>query len=113
SAAAPDAFWDSGFRADVADHYADALARLANVAKIKAKFDPNKASLGDTPEVQRYRRWVLDQRLFLNPLNAAGAWPIAAHDVFHLPSHTYAIDEVACCRFRRHRVRCHDGTGGV
>ena len=24
-----------------------------------------------------------------------------------------AIAELACCRFRRHRVRCHDGTGGV
>lgn len=96
AAVAPDAFWDSGLRADVADQYArsaDALARAANIASIKAKFDPNKGNLGDTKEERRYRRWALDQRLFLNPLNDAGAWPIAAHDCFHLPSHTYAIDE--------------------
>ena len=96
SAIAPDAYWDSGFRANVADQYAksaDALERQTDIAGIKAKFDPNIGDLGDTLEEQRYRKWALDQRLFLNPLNDAGAWPIAAHDVFHLPDHTYAIGE--------------------
>jgi tetratricopeptide (TPR) repeat protein len=96
SAVAPGALWDSGFRADVAEQYkksAAALRQVVNIDKINAKFDPNKSSLGDTPEEQKYRRWALDHCLFLNPLNDAGAWPIAAHDVFHLPSHTYAIDE--------------------
>jgi LA2681-like HEPN len=96
SAVAPGALWDSGFRSDVADHHAgsaNALEQLANIAGIKAEFDPNKGGLGDTSDEQTYRKWVLDQRLFLNPLNDLGSWPIAAHDVFHLPSHSYSIGE--------------------
>lgn len=33
------------------------------------------------------------KRLFLNPLNDLGAWPIAARDVFHLPDHSYSLSE--------------------
>lgn len=35
----------------------------------------------------------LENRLFLNPLNDLGAWPVAAQDVFHLPDHTYSVDD--------------------
>jgi tetratricopeptide (TPR) repeat protein len=42
--------------------------------------------LGDSQEEVSYRRWCLDKRLFLNPLNDIGPYPIAAADVLVLPS---------------------------
>jgi len=42
-------------------------------------------SLGSTHEEQAYREWCLQHRLFLNPMNDLGAYPIAAHDVLHTP----------------------------
>jgi len=49
--------------------------------------------LGRSRAERAYRRWALDNRLFLNPLNDLGAWTIAAHVVLHLPSLTTGIDE--------------------
>ncbi|TNJ38971.1 LA2681 family HEPN domain-containing protein [Phaeobacter sp. B1627] len=96
SALAPDAFWDSGFQPHVADQFA---AKLGEISEYLARncqleeFDPFAFELGHTAEEARFSQWRLDNRLFLNPLNDLGAWPIAAQDVFHLPSHTYAFDE--------------------
>jgi tetratricopeptide (TPR) repeat protein len=42
-------------------------------------------SLGSTHEEHAYRKWCLQHRLFLNPMNDLGAYPIAAHDVLHTP----------------------------
>jgi LA2681-like HEPN len=42
-----------------------------------------------------YRRWALDQRLFLNPLNDLGAFPIAARDVLTAPSVVTKVSESA------------------
>lgn len=53
----------------------------------------NKFSLGDTKDEIQYRRWCLENRLFLNPLNDLGAYPIAACDVLSLPPITVAIKE--------------------
>ncbi|MGQ0280352.1 LA2681 family HEPN domain-containing protein [Sphingopyxis sp. Q841] len=50
-------------------------------------------SLGRSKLERRYRRWALDHRLFLNPLNDLGAYTIAANDVLHLPSLRVSIDE--------------------
>jgi len=50
-------------------------------------------SLGDSEDERRYRRWCLDQGLFLNPLNDLGPFPIAARDVFATPSIVVSIDE--------------------
>ncbi|MEA9754674.1 LA2681 family HEPN domain-containing protein [Xanthomonas campestris pv. raphani] len=44
-------------------------------------------SMGDTEEERSYRRWCLEHRLFLNPMNDAFATPIAAHDPMGLPDH--------------------------
>lgn len=43
-------------------------------------------SLGRSKRERAYRRWCLDNRLFLNPLNDVGPHPIAAQDIMTLPS---------------------------
>jgi hypothetical protein len=42
-------------------------------------------SLGDSEEEISYRRWCLDNRLFVNPLNDLGPYSIAATDALMLP----------------------------
>jgi len=42
--------------------------------------------LGDSDEERRYRRWCLNERLFLNPTNDLGALPSAAWDSLVTPS---------------------------
>jgi hypothetical protein len=44
-------------------------------------------SLGSSKEERRYRRWCLEEELFLNPMNDLGAFPAAAQDVLRLPGH--------------------------
>jgi len=44
-------------------------------------------SLGSSMEERRYRRWCLEEELFLNPMNDLGAFPGAAQDVLRLPGH--------------------------
>lgn len=41
----------------------------------------------------RYRRWCLQNRLFLNTLNDFGNYQIASHDPLHLPNITTSINE--------------------
>lgn len=44
-------------------------------------------SLGKSAQEKRYRRWCLDNRLFLNPMNDAYIQPVAATDSLSLPTH--------------------------
>jgi hypothetical protein len=46
----------------------------------------DKRSLGDSEEEVAYNEWVLDNRLFLNPLNDISTHTCAAYDHFHLPN---------------------------
>jgi hypothetical protein len=50
-------------------------------------------SLGRSIKEKIYRKWCLDNRLFLNPLNDLGSNTIAAADVISMPSIVYKIDE--------------------
>jgi hypothetical protein len=50
-------------------------------------------SLGRSKAERDYRAWALGHRLFLSPLNDLGAYPIAAHDVLHLPAMVRPISE--------------------
>lgn len=50
-------------------------------------------SLGCSKTERNYRTWVLENGLFLSPLNELGASPIASHDVLHLPSMVRPISE--------------------
>lgn len=49
-------------------------------------FDLDGQSLGRDTAEQDFRRWALKERLFLNPLNDLGPFPIAACDVLQLPT---------------------------
>lgn len=91
-----DAVWDNNYPKSVVATF---QAKLAEVETYLAKqcdlsgFDPHQFCLGESDEEKAFSKWRLDQRLFLNPLNDLGAWPIAAQDVFHLPEHTYKLKE--------------------
>ncbi|WP_459003188.1 LA2681 family HEPN domain-containing protein [Stenotrophomonas sp. PSU_St103] len=44
-------------------------------------------ALGRSAQEKRYRRWCLDNRLFLSPMNDAYTQPVAATDSLSLPTH--------------------------
>jgi hypothetical protein len=52
-----------------------------------------RTRFGKTAAEQDYRRWVLRECLFLNPLNDLGPYSIAAHDVLSLPSYETPLRE--------------------
>ena len=85
-------FGDVGLRpyfaaaaADIADH--------VDLEAVAETWRPDGFELGDTPEERRYRAWVLEKTLFLNPLNDLGPHSIAARDVLLLPDFVTKIDE--------------------
>jgi len=61
--------------------------------ELEKDFDMNSFSLGDSEDETHYRKWCLKNQLFLNPLNDLGPYPIAATDVFSLPSIVVDIGE--------------------
>lgn len=69
------------------------IERFIDYAAVQKSLHMDGYSLGDSPEEQNYRRWVLDNGLFLNPLNDLGWHSISAKDIFGLPSFTTKIDE--------------------
>lgn len=66
--------------------YVEAIESMLSPEQLSAKPDLDDCSLGDSTEEQAYRQWCLDHRLFLNPLNDLGAYPIAAQDILQLAS---------------------------
>jgi len=56
-------------------------------------LDMESFSLGDSNDEINYRKWCLDNRLFLNPLNDLGPYTIAATDVLGLPSIVVDLSE--------------------
>jgi len=69
------------------------IERIIDCAAVQASLQLDGYPLGDTRAEQDYRRWVLANGLFLNPLNDLGQHTISARDIFGLPSFTTAIDE--------------------
>ena len=53
--------------------------------------DMQAFALGSSEEERRYRQWCLENRLFLNPLNDLGPYPIAGKDVLTTPDVVDAI----------------------
>ena len=96
AALSTDALWESGDRDNFAPSLTDRRdsiqAHLVDVA-YDEDFDFNQFSLGATTEERSYRRWCLQERLFLNPLNDQFTESVAATDVLHLPDHTYKTGE--------------------
>ena len=96
AALSADAVWESGdresFAQDLTDQRDRIQAYLVGVA-YDEDFDLDMFSLGATEEERSYRRWCLNERLFLNPLNDQFTESVAAADVLHLPDHTYKTGE--------------------
>ena len=92
----PNSLWDSGEHPEARVVFE---ARRASVSKSLDAYrndlniDRQNFSLGETPSEISYRTWCLQERLFLNPLNDIMDDPLAAQDVFHLPSHSYKLEE--------------------
>ena len=55
--------------------------------------DLDNFPLGKSNDEKAYRRWCLDKRLFINPLNDLGSHAIANRDVFTMPSIVSGVDE--------------------
>lgn len=83
------AIWDSPASRAVARpefrRHATGIGEYMDAPAVLASIDWDQASLGRSRAERRYRRWCLENRLFLNPLNDIAARPIAAHDVLTLP----------------------------
>ena len=91
-----DALWESGDRDSIAPGLIEARKQITDhLIRVTYNEDLNlnQWSLGATNEERSYRRWCLRECLFLNPLNEAYTDSVAATDVFHLPSHSYRIEE--------------------
>ena len=70
--------------------------QLESIVAIEAAaqdFDLDGHGMGESDEEQQYRRWCLQNRLFLNPLNDLGEYPMANRDILMLPSFITAIGE--------------------
>ncbi|MHA7681880.1 LA2681 family HEPN domain-containing protein [Cupriavidus sp. PET2-C1] len=85
-------FGDPGLRAYFADA-ASAIGRHFDLPKIAADYRPEQFTLPEGGEERAYRRWCLQETLFLNPLNDLGPQPIAARDVLTLPDFVTSLGE--------------------
>ena len=56
-------------------------------------IDVDGHNMGASDKERQYRRWCLQNRLFLNPLNDLGAYSIANRDVLMLPNFVTLIGE--------------------
>jgi tetratricopeptide (TPR) repeat protein len=96
AALGPNAFFDSpdtqreqeAFR-----RWRDELASHMDVAAVREWFAKLSGSPGRSKSERAYRRWCLDQRLFLNPLNDLGSLPVADHDVLTTPNFVTNVGE--------------------
>lgn len=84
----------AGLEAHAVNHARDAIAYLDTLGDWETfTYDLDKYPLGDTDAEQRYRKWCLQNRLFLNPLNDLGPYNIGARDVMTFPSIALPIDK--------------------
>jgi hypothetical protein len=96
AALAPDAIYEGYNREDAKAIFAEQKAEIEkaiDVKKIKRSLRLDGDKLGRSRQERRYRRWTLDEVLFLNPLNDLGTYKIAARDVFSLPDFTTPLGE--------------------
>jgi tetratricopeptide (TPR) repeat protein len=92
------ALWDSGLHPEAEEYFKENhLSAEEQLERIEYRFDVdlNQWQLGDSEAEVDYRKWCLDNNLFLSPLNDVTKLSVSARDVLHLPSHTYKSDEEA------------------
>ena len=90
------ALWESDDRDAVAPGLMEERRQIAEFLvrnQYDEEYDLDQWSLGKNKRERSYRRWCLQERLFLNPLNEAYTVSVADRDVLHLPSHKYSIKE--------------------
>lgn len=96
SASTRGAVWDSEYPKAVRDGFAAAAKRYEawiNVPALRAYLALRDAPPGRSKAERLYRRWALENRLFLNPLNDIGPHSIAASDDLMLPAIRERLDE--------------------
>jgi len=71
----------------------ESIEKMSSHEFLSSDVDLNSFSLGDSEPEVKYRRWCLNNRLFLNPLNDLGPYPIGARDILSVPSIVVGIDE--------------------
>ena len=92
----PNSLWESGDRDSIAPDLMmkrDQIVSYLKHVNYDEHFDMNQWSLGTSARERSYRRWCLQERLFLNPLNDIYTDAVAATDVLHLPDHRYSVYE--------------------
>jgi hypothetical protein len=67
------------------EKYVNIIDSLLKPEQIKKHIDMDNFSLGNTDEEIRYRKWCLENSLFLNPLNDLGPYAVADCDVLGPP----------------------------
>lgn len=86
------AVWDSMYPPNVRDSFSQCKLNIDQILQAQcadlANLDLNHFDIDEHEAI-----WRLKNGLFLNPLNDLGPLPVAASDVFHLPTHTYDIGE--------------------
>jgi hypothetical protein len=96
AALAPEAEYESYDRDHVKSQFAELrtdIEQHVDVEAVRASIKLDSHDIGDSDEERDYRRWVLDERLFLNPLNDLGPYTIGARDILSLPNYVTAIKE--------------------
>jgi len=58
---------------------------------INKTINLNDYKLGEDENEKDYRKWVLENKLFLNPMNDIGNYTIAVHDPLNLPNLTTTV----------------------
>lgn len=80
---------------DARHYFIKQKERLENFFSIDFLSEPYKfkeMSLGKTKEEKNYRKWCLNNTLYLNTLNDAFQHSLVAHDCIHLPNIVTGID---------------------
>lgn len=72
---------------------AEQIAHHHDVEAIGRAYKADGWGMGEESTERAYRRWCLDNILFLNPLNDVETASIAANDIMSLPNFTTAINE--------------------
>jgi LA2681-like HEPN len=76
--------------------FSKSAAQIANrfdLEAVRKAHKPDDWKIGTEPTERTYRRWCLDNVLFLNPLNDLEATSIAARDIMTLPDFITPINE--------------------
>jgi hypothetical protein len=77
----PHTFARQSFKKDV-----ERIEKAFSHEFLSSAIDLNSFSLGDSKQEIKYRQWCLNNRLFLNPLNDLGPYPIGSRDILSVPS---------------------------